>query len=209
MEKTSTNDWNRIRSVFEDAVVRPVEERRRYAEEVCGADQLLLNEVLSLLESHESSHSFLERPAVLQVYEIEQQSNQLSPGQRLLHYEIRELIGKGGMGEVYLARDTKLDRNVAIKLLRKDLLPQARASERLLREARAAALLEHPNICHIHEISEADGFSFIVMQYIVGTTLDEILSAGGIDVATSLDLGAQIAEGLAEAHSQGIVHRDI
>jgi serine/threonine protein kinase len=127
----------------------------------------------------------------------------------LLHYEIRKLIGKGGMGEVYLARDTKLDRNVAVKILRTDLSPHVRASERLLREARAVAGLEHPNICHIHEISEADGFSFIVMQYVVGTTLDAILSGRGIDVDTALDIGAQIAEGLAEAHSRGIIHRDI
>src|SRR6185436_16486648 len=108
-----------------------------------------------------------------------------------------------------LAHDTKLDRNVAVKILRTDLSPHVRASERLLREARAVAGLEHPNICHIHEISEADGFSFIVMQYVVGTTLDAILSGRGIDVDTALDIGAQIAEGLAEAHSRGIIHRDI
>jgi serine/threonine protein kinase len=203
------NDWQRIRSVFEDALQRPVEERSAYAQKLCGADENLWNEVRSMLDWHESSESFLEIPAVVRVAEDNQLHDQLSPGQRLLHYEIRKLIGKGGMGEVYLAHDARLDRNVAVKILRRDLLPDLLASERLLREARAAALLEHPNICHIHEISEADGFSFIVMQYIVGTTLDDILAARGIDVDTALDLGSQIAGGLAEAHSHGIIHRDI
>src|SRR5688572_25549716 len=180
-----------------------------YAQNLCGTNEILWNEVKSLLDWHESSESFLETPAVVQVVEDNHHLDQLIAGQRLLHYEIQKLIGKGGMGEVYLAHDTRLDRNVAVKILRRDLLPHVLGSERLLREARAAALLEHPNICHIHEISEADGFSFIVMQYVVGTTLDDILTGRGIDVDTALDLGAQIAEGLVDAHSKGIIHRDI
>jgi serine/threonine protein kinase/formylglycine-generating enzyme required for sulfatase activity len=209
VDNTAQNDWQRARKVFEDVLHRPVEERRLYAQELCGADEVLLDEVRSLLDWHDSSESFLETPAVVQVVENNEPHSQLIAGQRLLHYEIEKLIGMGGMGEVYLAHDTRLDRNVAVKLLRRDLLPQVRTSERLLREARAAALLEHPNICHIYEISEADGFNFIVMQYVVGTTLDDLLVEGRVDVATALDLAAQIADGLAEAHSQGIIHRDI
>lgn len=209
MDKTAKNDWNRIRHVFEDVLQHPADERRRYARELCGTDEYLWDEVRSLLDWHESSESFLETPAVVQVVEDIQLPDQLIAGQRLLHYEIQKLIGKGGMGEVYLAHDTRLDRNVAVKLLRNDLLPHVHASERLLREARAAALLEHPNICHIHEISEADGFNFIVMQYVVGTTLDDILTCRGVDVGTALDLGTQIAKGLGEAHARGIIHRDI
>ena len=173
MDETAKNDWQRVRKVFEDVLLLPAEERRVYAQKLCRTDECLWNEVKSLLDWHESSESFLEIPAVVQVAGNKQLPNQLVAGQRLLHYEIRKLIGKGGMGEVYLAHDTKLDRNVAVKVLRRDLLPQVRASERLLREARAVALLEHPNICHIYEISEVDGFNFIVMQYVVGTTLDE------------------------------------
>ena len=209
MDNSSKNDWHRVRKAFEDVLQHPADERILYAQELYGTDETLLSEVTSLLDWHESSESFLETPAVVHVVENAQFHNQLIAGQRLLHYEIKELIGKGGMGEVYLARDTRLNRNVAVKLLRRDLLPQVRSSERLLREARAAALLEHPNICHIYEISEADGFSFIVMQYVVGTTLDELLADGGVDSAAALDIAAQIADGLAEAHSQGIIHRDI
>ena len=209
MDNTTKSDWREVRRVFEDSLLQPAEGRRQYAREVCGCDDTLWDEVRSLLEWHESSESFLETPAVEHVVERTTVHNQLVAGQQVAHYEITKLIGEGGMGEVYLARDTKLDRNVAIKVLRGDLLPQLHASERLLREARAVALLEHPNICHIYEISEFDGFGFIVMQYVVGTTLDEIISAATLEAVQALDLAAQIADGLAEAHSQGIIHRDI
>jgi len=209
VDETLKNEWQRVKSVFEEVLLQPSERRGLYAKQLCNADETLWNEVRSLLDSYESSESFLETPAVVQVVRDCHLPDQLVPGQRLLHYEISKLIGKGGMGEIYLARDMKLDRNVAVKLLRRDLQPQIRSNERLLREARAAALLEHPNICHIHEIAEADGFSFIVMQYIAGTTLHDVLTAGDMDIETALNLGKQIANGLAEAHSHGIIHRDI
>ncbi len=116
MDETAKNEWQRIRSVFEDVLLKPAKERKVYAEKLCGNDKTLWNEVISLLDWHESSESFLETPAVVQVTSNNQLSDQLIAGQRLLHYEIRKLIGKGGMGEVYLARDTKLDRNVAVKI---------------------------------------------------------------------------------------------
>lgn len=209
MERITGSDFRKVRKVFEESLLQSQNSRRQYAHQLCEGDDLLWDEVRSLLEWHESSESFLETPAVAQVVERDPIRNQLIAGQQISHYEITKLIGEGGMGEVYLARDKRLDRNVAIKLLRGDLLPHVRGRERLLREARAVALLEHPNICHIYEISESDGFSFIVMQYVVGTTLDEILATGTLHSGTALDLAAQIADGLAEAHSQGIIHRDI
>jgi serine/threonine-protein kinase len=209
MGTTANLNWQRVREIFEDALLRQPEERMQYALLRCGDDESLLSEVCSLIDSHENSETFLETPAVVQLVQDTQRRNQLSVGQSLLHYKIQRLIGFGGMGEVYLARDTRLDRNVAIKLLRGDLHPHVRSSERLLREARAVALLEHPNICQIHEISEADGFSFIVMQYVPGTNLDDVLAGSGLDIESSLDIAAQIADGLADAHARGIVHRDI
>jgi serine/threonine-protein kinase len=133
----------------------------------------------------------------------------LSSGARLGSYEILSALGTGGMGAVYLGRDTKLTRNVAIKVLHDDDGAGADANRRLLREARAAARLDHPNICAIYEVGEADGRAFIVMQLVEGETLETRLRQGPIGVAEAVALGAEIADALAEAHAQGIVHRDI
>jgi len=133
----------------------------------------------------------------------------IAPGTRLGRYEIRSKIGAGGMGEVYLAQDTKLDRRVAIKFLPESLVADEQARKRLVREARAAAKLDHPNICSIYEVSEEDGRSFIVMQYIEGETLDVRMKRKPLEPSESLSIATQIADALAEAHAHGIVHRDI
>ncbi len=127
----------------------------------------------------------------------------------IAHYRIIKKLGAGGMGEVYLALDTKLDRKVAIKVLRPDFLAEEHLKKRLLREARAAAKLEHPNICAVYDVNEADSFTFIVMQYIKGESLAEKMERQPLSLNTALAIVEQAAEGLAEAHAQGIVHRDI
>ncbi|MEK6279030.1 MAG: protein kinase [Acidobacteriota bacterium] len=127
----------------------------------------------------------------------------------IAHYRIIEKLGAGGMGEVYLALDTKLDRKVAIKVLQPDSLAQENLKKRLLREAQAAAKLDHPNICAIYDVNEADSHTFIVMQYIEGETLAEKMERKPIGLRTALAIAEQAAEGLAEAHAHSIVHRDI
>jgi len=127
----------------------------------------------------------------------------------LSHYRILSRLGAGGMGEVYLAEDTKLDRKVAIKLLPADSVPDEQAKKRLIREAKAAATLDHPNICAIHEVGEEDGRSFIVMQYVEGETLADFIRRKPLELPQFLDIAAQVADALAEAHSRGIIHRDI
>jgi serine/threonine protein kinase len=210
VDSLANNDWRLVRTIFDDALRQTPEERPQFVRQACGKDEALQTEVESLLASLDSAESFLETPAVVQVVEnIPPVENLLSHGQILGHYEIENLIGAGGMGEVYLARDMRLNRRVAIKLLRKTFLPDVQADQRLLREARAAALLEHPNICQIYEIAETPDHCFIVMQYVVGTTLADVLTKGSLGAAASLSLGIQIADGLAEAHEQGIIHRDI
>jgi eukaryotic-like serine/threonine-protein kinase len=124
-------------------------------------------------------------------------------------YQIIEKIGAGGMGEVYLAQDTTLDRRVAIKFLPPQSTADEQAKKRLVREARAAARLEHPNICSVYEVAEEAGRSFIVMQYIEGETLARRISRDPLEPSIALDIAIQIADALAEAHSHGIVHRDI
>ena len=133
----------------------------------------------------------------------------ISAGTRLGRYEIRSKIGAGGMGEVYLAEDTQLGRRVAIKLLSPELVADERANKRLVKEARAAATLDHPNICSIYEVSEEDDRSFIVMQHIEGETLDIRMKRQPFDLPESLSIAMQVAEALAEAHAHGIIHRDI
>src|SRR5438067_7281198 len=125
------------------------------------------------------------------------------------HYRIVSKLGAGGMGEVYLAEDTKLNRKIAIKFLPPDSSASEQANRRLLREARAAATLDHPNICAIHEVGEEDGRTFIVMQYVEGETLDVRLRRKPLALPESLALAVQIADALAEASARGITHRDI
>ena len=125
------------------------------------------------------------------------------------HYRLISRLGAGGMGEVHLADDLQLGRKVAIKLLPPELVADERARKRLIREARAAATLDHPNICGIYEVGESDGRSFIVMQYIEGETLAVRIKRRPLGLAESLDVARQIVDALAEAHDHGIVHRDI
>src|SRR5437867_5315510 len=125
------------------------------------------------------------------------------------HYRILSKLGAGGMGEVYLAEDTQLGRHVAIKLLPPETVSGEQARKRLVREARAAATLDHPNICSIYEVGEADGRSFIAMQYVEGETLDARIKSKPLELKESLTIAPQIADALAEAHSHGIIHRDI
>jgi serine/threonine protein kinase/tetratricopeptide (TPR) repeat protein len=129
--------------------------------------------------------------------------------QTISHYRIVSQLGAGGMGEVYLAEDTQLGRRVAIKFLSPELVADERANKRLFKEARAAATLDHPNICSIYEVGEADGRSFIAMQYIEGETLDARIKGKPLELKDSLSIASQVADGLAEAHAHGIIHRDI
>ena len=129
--------------------------------------------------------------------------------EQLSHYRIIEKLGAGGMGEVFLAQDLTLDRRVAIKILHAKSIENEQAKKRLLREAKAAATLDHPNICTIHEVNEEADSPFIVMQYIDGVTLWAKLQAKPLPPTEVINIGIQAAEALAEAHSRGVVHRDI
>src|ERR1043165_3110203 len=133
----------------------------------------------------------------------------LTTGTKLGRYEIRSKIGEGGMGEVYLARDTQLDRQIAIKLLPAEIARDQQRLHRFLQEACAAAALSHPNIAHIYEIGEADGGYFIAMEYVEGAQLDRKIAGRPLPISECLDIAIQITDALDEAHSKGITHRDI
>ena len=130
-------------------------------------------------------------------------------GETISHYRIVQKLGRGGMGEVYLAEDKHLGRKVAIKFLPAEVATNQNARQRLLREAQTAATLDHPNICAIYEVGQEGGYSFIVLQYIEGETLAARLKRQLPDLREALAIVAQVADALNEAHSRGIIHRDI
>jgi serine/threonine protein kinase len=133
----------------------------------------------------------------------------LTPGTKLGPYEIRSPLGAGGMGEVYRALDTRLDREVAIKVLPANLSSDASLKQRLEREAKAVSKLSHPHICTLHDIGHQDGIDFLVMEYLEGETLEHRLMKGALPPDQTLRYAAQIAEALARAHKAGITHRDL
>src|SRR5438128_6307756 len=133
----------------------------------------------------------------------------LPSGKTLGRYELRSQIGAGGMGEVYLAEDTRLHRKVALKILPADVASNPERMRRFNQEATAAAALNHPNIAHIYEIGEAEGTNFIAMEFIDGQTLRECIQGGQTDLTKLLRYLQHVAEGLSKAHAAGIVHRDL
>ncbi len=130
-------------------------------------------------------------------------------GQLISHYRLLRKLGEGGMGDVYLAEDTVLGRPVALKFLPESLLRDSERRSRLFREARAAALIDHPNVCAVHEIDEVDGHPFLVMAYIEGQNLEDRIAEGALELEDALNIACQLADGLQAAHQQGVVHRDL
>src|SRR5688572_17992708 len=133
----------------------------------------------------------------------------LTPGRHLGPYEIVAPLGAGGMGEVYRAQDSRLGRDVAIKVLPAAVSESPDALARFEREARAVALLSHPNILTLHDVGKSDGVSYAVLEFLDGETLRERLAAGALSLRKAVEIGVQIARGLAAAHGKGIAHRDV
>ena len=202
-------NWQKVRDVFDAAVRQEPEERQNYINEACGEDKVLLTEVESLLSSLDSSGEFLETPAVAHLAHLIESPTKLPVPTGFGHYEIIRQIGIGGMGEVYLAKDQKLDRSVAIKILSYRFSQDESNLQRFVSEAKAASALNHPNILVIHEVGESEATHYIVSEFIEGRTLREVLKQAQMSLADVLDVAIQIAGALAAAHGAHLIHRDI
>jgi serine/threonine protein kinase len=202
--------WQKMREIFDSALRRQSEERQKFVLEACGNDKTLLTEVESLLSSLDNADSFMETPAVAKVADIiEAETKKLERGRCFGHYEIMRQIGAGGMGEVYLATDKKLDRQVAVKILNEKFSRDESNLGRFISEAKAASALNHPNILVIHEIGETDETHYIISEFIKGKTLREILEQSSLKLSEILDISIQVASALSTAHESYLIHCDI
>ena len=204
------NKWQKVREIFDATIRRPPEERSKFVIEVCGDDKTLLAEVESLLSSLDGAESFMETPAVAKVADVVGvETKKLERGKCFNHYEIVEQIGAGGMGEVYLAEDKKLDRRVAVKILNEQISRHESNLQRFIREAKVVSALDHLNVLVIHEIGESEDSHYITNEFIRGKTLRERFKESQLLLTEILDIAIKIANALAAAHEARLVHRVI
>lgn len=202
--------WKKVKALFDAVVELEPVERKGFLDKSCGVDEDLRRDVERLLASSDEAESFMETPAIGEVADvIEGNLKKLKSGEYFGHYEILQQIGEGGMGEVYLAKDKKLDRHVAIKVLNEQFSRHESNLQRFILEAKAASGLNHPNILVIHEIGESDNSNYIVSEFIEGKTLREIVDARPTKLTEILDIAIQVVSALSAAHQAKIVHRDI
>jgi soluble lytic murein transglycosylase-like protein len=202
--------WQEVEDVLQGALDRPPQERASFLDEACAGDDQLKEEATSLINAYDEAGDFIEQPAIAS-------DARVLIGDDIDHrigcdvgpYKIIERLGAGGMGEVYLAQDARLDRPVALKILPAYFASDDTRLRRFQREARAASALNHPNILTIHEVGDSAGIPYISTEFIDGVTIRELIRKRRLSLKEILDIAEQLASGLAAAHAAGIVHRDI
>ena len=203
--------WDKIENAYHRARDLRGEERSRFLDDVCGSDAAMRRQIETLLQQDDNPNSLLNRPAVELAAEWPSLTRRLTMlrGTRIGAYEILEPIGSGGMGDVYRARDTKLHREVALKVLPVHLATDPDRLSRLRREAQLLAALNHPSIAQIYGLEESDSMHCIAMELVDGETLAARVRRGPMPVDEALRIAGDIAEALETAHDKGIVHRDL
>jgi eukaryotic-like serine/threonine-protein kinase len=199
--------WRKLEGLYHTALEHEPEERGKFIAEACGGDTELRRELKSLLRQDVAANSPLDRPAWEDAASLleDVRTVRLEPGMQVGPYRIDSSIGAGGMGRVYKAHDSRLGRDVALKVLREDVAEHPRRRSRLEIEARAVAALNHPHICTLHDI----GPNYLVMEYIKGESLAARIRKGPIPIDQALRIAIEIASALEAAHRHGIIHRDL
>jgi len=202
--------WKQVDRILGEALELPLDKREAFLDQVCEGDAELRRDVAAVLQAHGQAGSFLDDPALaLAAKEIAADQTTKLARRRLAHYEILSLIGAGGMGEVYRAKDPRLGREVAIKVLPEIFAQNPEALARFEREARAVAALSHPNILAIHDLGTEDGIRYAVMELLDGENLRSRLNRSALTWYEAVEMGCAIADGLAAAHAKHIIHRDL
>lgn len=202
--------WQKVDSLLQEALDRPAQDRASFLTDACTGNTQLLVEARSLIDAYENAGDFIEQPALVQDARIlmgVDVSERL--GQRIGPYRILKQLGMGGMSEVYLAEDTRLDRRVALKILPAYFASDDDRLRRFQREARAVSALNHPNILTIHEVGEQPEVKYIATEFIDGVTIRQLINAQQLPLAEILDIAEQVCSALAVAHAAGIIHCDI
>ena len=198
--------WQLIERLFHSALEREGEHRSAFLSEACAGDASLLEQVEALLRAHDRAGDFIEHsPQEAAARALSASQDAPSLNQQIGPYLIVSLLGKGGMGEVYLAEDKRLGRKVALKILPPRFTTNAQQLQRFEREARAASALNHPNILTVHDIGQDGNTHFIATEYIEGETLRQRMTASKLELKEALDIAIQIAEALSAALAAGII----
>lgn len=198
--------WDELDKILQSALERAPAEREAYLNEACAGDEQLRHAVLTVIASHEQAGTFMASPVLQHAFAND---SNLKQGDSVGPYRIRKPIGRGGMGEVYLAEHSTLNREVALKILPYHFLNDAQRVQRFRQEARAVLALNHPNVVTVYDIGEAGGVHFISTEFVEGQTLRERMAHARLTVSEAIEIAAQVAGAIAYAHDKGVIHRDL